>query len=466
MNTRPPHRPPPLTSHMFAAATLTALLALTGCERHADGDHAAEPSHATPTPGADAHAGHDHTDEAPGHDAHAGHDHGTAAGHSDEVTLTSDAIARYGVRIGTATTSSLRPTVIAPARIGFNTESMAHVGSPLNGRAIEVIARLGDTVTRGQTLIIVESPELGEAQADYLLKRAAVETAGSAIDLSRISWERARDLHEQSQGISLSEVQRREAEHRGAVATVRAAEAAAQAARSRLRLLGMSPLEIDTLESTGQIDPRHSINAAIGGRIVAREITHGELVSPDRDSLMVIADATTLWVLVDVPESKLHGVTLLAKARITIGSTSIVTRTNDDARRAYEGVVSYIAPFVDPTTRTARVRIDLAVAAEDRTALKPGMFAQAEIELATSEDAEATVAVPDEAIQIVEGGPAVFVPVPGEPNTFAKRAVTIGRTIGGLTPVHTGLSAGEPFVAAGSFILKAELGKGSAAHEH
>jgi cobalt-zinc-cadmium efflux system membrane fusion protein len=74
--------------------------------------------------------------------------------------------------------------------------------------------------------------------------------------------------------------------------------------------------------------------------------------------------------------------------------------------------------------------------------------------------------VPEDAVQTVEGSPAVFVPVAGEANTFQKRAVTVGRQVGGLVPVHTGLAEGELFVSAGTFILKAELGKGSAQHEH
>jgi cobalt-zinc-cadmium efflux system membrane fusion protein len=76
------------------------------------------------------------------------------------------------------------------------------------------------------------------------------------------------------------------------------------------------------------------------------------------------------------------------------------------------------------------------------------------------------VAVPEGAIQTVEGRPSVFVPVEGEPNTFAKRSVTIGPAVGGLVPVSSGLVEGELFVSAGTFILKADLGKGAAAHEH
>jgi len=79
---------------------------------------------------------------------------------------------------------------------------------------------------------------------------------------------------------------------------------------------------------------------------------------------------------------------------------------------------------------------------------------------------EAVLAVPDEAVQSVEGGPAVFVPVEGEPNTFAKRAVKVEPPVGGIVPITSGLKEGESVVVSGSFVLKAELGKGAAGHDH
>jgi cobalt-zinc-cadmium efflux system membrane fusion protein len=96
------------------------------------------------------------------------------------------------------------------------------------------------------------------------------------------------------------------------------------------------------------------------------------------------------------------------------------------------------------------------------------MFAQVEIAASAPGGGEPApqVAVPESAVQTVEGGPAVFVPVPDEPNTFQRRAVVVGPAVGGVVPVISGLAAGDRFVSAGSFILKAELGKGSAAHEH
>jgi cobalt-zinc-cadmium efflux system membrane fusion protein len=99
-------------------------------------------------------------------------------------------------------------------------------------------------------------------------------------------------------------------------------------------------------------------------------------------------------------------------------------------------------------------------------ALRPGMFCRVEISAGEGAAGEAVLAVPDDAVQTVEGGPAVFVPVAGEDDTFAKRAVTVGKPVGGWVPVLSGLKEGEPVVVGGSFILKADLGKSGAAHEH
>lgn len=416
---------------------------------------------ATPAPKsakADEHnhdQGHDHGDE---HD----HDHGEAA-HSDEVTLTAAAIEQYGVKVEPAELRLLQPTILTPARVAFNTEAMAHVGSPLRGRAIEVKVRLGDTVKAGQALVVVESPELGEAQADFLLRQSAVLTATPAAELSKIAWERARELYERSQGISLTDVQRREAEFKAAIANVKATEAAAIAAKNRLNLLGMDGVAVDALAKTSEIIPRYSIRSAIDGLVVQREVTPGEIISPDRESLMVVADTRSLWVLADVPEAKLAGVDRGTKAWVTIGSSS---DPSNPAPR-FDGIVTFVSPIVDPLTRSAQVRIEVPNSAEHGLMLRPGMFAVAEIlQQASGTKPVPVIAIPDEAIQTVEGGPAIFVPVDGEPNTFAKRAVTVGKPVGGWVPILSGLSEGQPFVVTGTFILKAELGKAGAAHEH
>ena len=434
-------------ARLGVSALILALALLGACDGHETDSH-------SPVPRVEAATQADHSRED-------GHAHGAAgeAEHANEVMLTSDAITRYGIKTQAAQLWVLRPTITAPARVGFNTEAMAHVGSPLRGRIAEVNVRVGDPVKVGQELAVIESTELGEAQADYLQRRVAVQTAGPAVDLSKVAWERAQGLYEKSQGISLTEVQRREAEHKVSIAALKAAESAGKAAANRLHMLGMNHDAIEALTTTGEVVPRYSIRAAINGVVVQREVTLGELVGPDREYLMVLADATKLWVLVDVPEAKLLRIHPGAKAWISVGSLS------EAASKRFEGSVAFISPFVDPTTRTAQVRIEVPMA---ELGLRPGMFAQAEIvEMDNGEQSPApVVAVPEDAIQTVEGGPALFVPVAGEPNTYAKRAVTIGRAVGGLVPVFSGLVEGELFVVEGTFILKAELGKGAAAHEH
>lgn len=433
----------------FARATglvVMSVIAVTlvGCEKPKEGD------------------GHDHgSNNAAKGDAHAegdGHDHGAEGedAHAGEVTLTEEAIERYGVKVEPARMWVLRPTILAPARVAFNTETMAHVGSPLPGRAMDIKVRRGEQVKTGQDLVVVESPELGEAQAEYFEKRVAAQSAVPAVELAKVAWDRAKDLHEKSQGISLTEVQRREAEYKVMVASQKTAEAAVIGAENRLHLLGMTQDSLGALATTGEIAPRYTIRAPIAGQVVEREVTLGELVGPDRESLMVLADTRTLWVLADVPEAHLQEVAVGAKSWITIGTVT---------GRKLEGQVAFVSPLVDPTTRTAEVRIEVSAV---ELALKPGMFAQVEI-VATPSDGqepEPIVAVPDDAVQTVANVTSIFAPVEGEPNTFRRRTVTVGKPVGGLVPVYSGLVDGEQLVVHGSFILKSELGKGSAAHEH
>ncbi|MEQ1737343.1 MAG: efflux RND transporter periplasmic adaptor subunit, partial [Rhodoglobus sp.] len=85
-------------------------------------------------------------------------------------------------------------------------------------------------------------------------------------------------------------------------------EAAAVAAENGLHLLGMDQKAVEELAKTSEIMPRYTIRAAIDGQVVQREITLGELVSPDRESVMVLADTSTLWVLADLPEARLPAV--------------------------------------------------------------------------------------------------------------------------------------------------------------
>lgn len=441
------HQPFPTLFARFPSGTESVVMLIAICMLAlASGCKDKETTSAAASKAADAHAHGDTTE---------GDNHGEE-GHVGEIKLTGDAIARYGVKVEAAALWKLQPTFMAPARVAFNAETMAHVGSPLPGRVIGLPVRLGDRVQKGDVLLHVESPELGAAQSEFLQKRISAQSAVPAVDLAKNALDRANKLYDQNRGIALDEVQRREAEYRAALAAQKSAESAVIATENRLHLLGMDQAAVERLIESGEVQSRFPIQAPVPGTVVEREVTLGELVSPEREALLVLADTETVWVLADVPEARLPSVTMGAKAWL---------KTSGLETHKHEGFVSYIAPMVDARTRTAQVRI--AVKCEHGS-LWPGMFVQVEITATNrnNSDPVPTIAVPEDAIQTIDRRTVIFVPVPDEENTFVQRPVSVDKPVSGLVPIHSGLIEGERFVAAGSFILKAELGKGSAAHEH
>lgn len=375
--------------------------------------------------------------------------------HDTEITLSPEGVKKAGLRIEAVGRHRLVETILAPARVAFNAESMAHVGSPVSGRISEIKVRIGDKVKKGDPLLIVQSPDLAEAQSDYLLKRMAAEAAGPVTELAKLAHDRAKTLHLESQGIALTEVQKREAEYQTALGAQLTAQAQATAAANRLQMFGMDQQALQTLEQSREIAPYYIIHAPISGQVIQHQATLGELVNPDRQALLVLADMSTLWVLADVPESRMNKVAPGAKARVSVLALP---------GKSLEGTVSFIAAALDHNTRTISVRIEIK--ANDQR-LSPGMFAQALIvETGEEENHEPVLAIPEQATQLIAGEQVVFTPVEGEENTFAMRPVKVGPAVGQMLPIISGLDEGEHVVTAGSFILKAEHGKGTAGHEH
>lgn len=455
----------------FSVVLASGLLALTaGCGDKAKpqpAEHAEEKAHHDED---EAHEGHVHLGgeatvgaadvapaepvTSPAEPAHA--DQNLHPGHDvSEVRVAADTLKGNTIRVDVARKRALVPMLSVPARVEFNGEALAHVGSPLEGRIAELPVRLGDVVKKGDALLVVASPALGEAQSDFLQRKAAVRAAGPTLEVARSTYQRSRKLFEESQGIALAEVSRRELEFRAAEAVHISANSALAAAESKLRMYGMGDEGIRTLVSTGRINTKHALHAPIDGTVVERRATLGELVGPERDALIVLADLSTLWVIANLPEGQLRTVKIGGVAHIWVGPDAPLI----------EAKIAYIAPAVDSSTRTGQVRL---LTAGTGTDLRPGMFARVELAAPTSALAQVVpvLAVPDEAVQLMEGKAYVFVPVPNERNAFAKREVAVGKAVGGWLPVVSGLREGETIAVSGTFLLKAELGKEGAEHEH
>lgn len=375
---------------------------------------------------------------------------GDKADEGQKVKLTADAVKTYGLKVEKVQKHRLIPTFIAPARVAYDTEGMARVGSAVNGRIVAVNSSIGNQVRQGDALLTVESTELGDAQSDLLQKRTLLDAAVVAVEPAKAAYERAKALYAQ-QGVSLGELQKREGEYKAAQASEQAARGAREAAERKLAILGMSSGDIGSLIKSGQINPQYVVRSPITGTVIERNVTLGQLVGPSNDALLVLADMTTLWVLADVPEAKLREITVASPARILV----------PDGSPAIHGAVSFISPALDPGTHTAQVRIDVKTTGQSSSdVLRPGMFAQAELQSATKkEEVPSVIAVPEEALQTIDGHPCIFVADDDEPNTFNKRPVVVGTEVNGLVPILSGLKEKEEVVSSGAFILKMELAK-------
>ncbi len=199
------------------------------------------------------------------------------------------------------------------------------------------------------------------------------------------------------------------------------------------------------VESNESLSP-YEVRSLISGAVIEKHITLGEFVRDDAD-VFVVADLSTVWVNVTVYARDL--------GRVRKGQHVDVSVVGEGPKGS--GVIDYIGSVLGETTRAATARVVISNPSRE---WRPGMFITATVVL--DEDA-AAVAVPDSALQRLEAEAVVFVV---EDEAFEARPVSVGRTDGKWTEILSGLSPGERYVVRGGFLLKSELKKSEASHEH
>jgi len=221
------------------------------------------------------------------------------------------------------------------------------------------------------------------------------------------------------------------------------AEADINFAQDRFRLVGMDVTHFAASKASGGY-PLVPVASPVGGIVIEKSVTQGEVVSPEK-MLFWVADLATLWVAIDVYEKD------MSRLRAGTGVKVSVAAFPD---KIFRGKISYVADVVDEKTRTVKARVTIDNAAG---LLKPGMFASVLMETRNA-GGERVIAVPEEAVQIEGAARYVFVRI--APDQFARRDIEVGRTLGKSLEVTTGLKEGEVFAFKGAFILKSELKKG------
>lgn len=344
------------------------------------------------------------------------------------LVLTPEQVKVAGIATAAAEERSEAAPIRTTATIEPASDRHARIGSRIAGRIQALRVRVGDRVRIGQVLAIVDSPELGQARADYLAAVAAARVARETADREKALFERK---------ISA------EREWREAEAAAIKARTERQAAENRLHALGVTDRELPKLDGDGHLGSTMAITTPVEGLVVEAAPTLGQLVDPEQ-TLFVVMDLRMVWIQADVYEQDLAHVSVGQKA-------TVVSKAAPDVR--FAGTIDNVGAVVDPTSRTVKVRIVL----DNRAGvLKPGMFATVEIE-GTSGEQRRGLFVPSAALQRLGSGHVVF--VARSETSFEPRRVQVVRSGEDWTEIGRGLDAGERVVTTGAFALKSELSK-------
>jgi len=357
-----------------------------------------------------------------------GHDEHEEAGN---VKMTAEVQKQNGVVVAPAKKQRLGGVISATGKVEANADRIAHVSPRISGKIVSVKASLGDSVASGQTLVTLDSVELGEALNRYHQSKTRLSLAQSNMD-------RIKALVEKKIAARKDIFQ--------AETDFKTAQTELHTDEERLSLYGVS---VSDLKGEKHKRPLLPVKSPISGIITEKHAIVGELSDPSK-SLYTVADLSSVWVLVDINEKDL--------AKVRKGQSAIViVGAYPDLK--LKGRITYIADLVDESTRTVKARIEVA---NPGRKLKPEMFAT--IELALAADAPPVVAVPEDALQDLDGKKVIF--IAENEAEFAARQVQPGRAAGGMIEIVSGLKEGEHYAVKGAFILKSEVKKGEVVDEH
>jgi membrane fusion protein, heavy metal efflux system len=357
------------------------------------------------------------------------------------IALSDAELASLQLQAENAKMGPLVRAVSATGSVGYDLLHLARIKPPARGRIESLDVTVGDRVTAGQRLAILDNFELSAAQSKVASAEAAVNQAKVRLATANADFDRATNLI-RTGGIAQREVDTIRATAASAEAELRTREAELrQYHQEEARLLPVPAQNPNAGSPTDQapLDARGAIVAPFAGVVDSVAVALGDVVDPSTPSFTV-ADLSTVWVEAEVAEQDL--------GEVQVGDT-VQVRVSAFPERVFAGRVTYISDQLETTTGTAKVRCEVA---NPDGALRVNMFATATIMSPQGGDA---ILVPSSAVQEVNGQSVVFIPT-GH-GQFAWRTVHTGLIANGQTQITDGLAADTPVVADGSYWLKAAL---------
>jgi cobalt-zinc-cadmium efflux system membrane fusion protein len=359
---------------------------------------------------------------------------------SNSITLTAAQIQHGQIQWAPAALGQSSGSTAIPGTIIPNENRTARLSAPAEGRVTTVRVQPGDRVGRGEILVSLLGPEAGSAQSDVSKAASQVVAMRAQAGYARAARDRAQRLLA-LKAIPSQDYERAVADDESAKASLSQALAEQRRAISSAEQLGAGA------SATGEM----VLRSPLSGVVLSREAQPGAVVAAGAQ-LVSVTDPSSLWLQVNAPE------TLASLFRVG-GVLHFVVPAYPADR--FDARVTAVGAALDPESRTLLVRATILSGTQK---LKPEMLASVSVE---GGGAGAVPVVPDGAIQLFDGRPALFIAKPNAAGgaTFVRRFVEIGSRVGSDVSVIRGLAAGEVIVTAGAFSVKAEMQKSSAPME-
>jgi multidrug efflux pump subunit AcrA (membrane-fusion protein) len=382
------------------------------------------------------------------------------------IHLSDDAQKESGLQYSTASDESLDSEVKVTGEVLADANLQTHVTTPVTGRVTEVLVHIGDKINEGKPLVNIRSTDIEQAEADLLTNENQVKadtkqallqidcdqaTNQAQLKLSESTFKRMSNLLEEkiaSRADYEAAKTQLEKDKISLDSTIRKRQATVELAKekmtlmtepnkTKLRLLGVSDAEINEVVKTRNVDPFVPVLAPENGIISERLVNVGELVDPTKP-LFTISDYHSVWLKADVYEKD--------ESKISEGQPIELVCDSFPGEK-FTGRLDYIAPEINPDTRTLLVRAEVP---NPGLKLKPKMFGRMQILVG----AHKVLTIPTAAVQ--DAGTSKVVYVPRGQGDFEERKIKLGSDFGDKVEILQGIRAGEQVVTKGSFDLRSE----------
>lgn len=331
----------------------------------------------------------------------------------DQILVPVGSALRNRLSVMPATVQPVELKLVLPAVLESDPARTALVLPALGGRVLELKVALGERVVRGQVLALIDSPDLAQAYDDN----------DKAADAGKLAEKILARQQEQSKLGTASDQDLDQARSS-------AAQAAAEYLRtqSRLKVLGVPA---DAKPGTRLL----TVTAPVGGSITTLAVAPGTIINDPTQSLMTIADLSTIWVTAMVAEKDVAAVSKNQDAEVRLAAYP---------ERVLHGKVLFVSDVIEPDSRRNKLRIAFANADHD---LKPNMFATVTL-FGTP---RTRIVLPSSALLMNNDRTSVFVAV--APWTFERRTVDPDLEEGTSVAVRSGVNAGDQVVVKGAILL-------------